>query len=305
MTDINVIAGVFDLVGESPFWDRPAGTLHWVDIVGKKIRSLNIKTGSLTSHDTEDFPTALALSSRSTAIVAFGQGVFFMDLANGLLSPVVRPEGGNPVMRLNEGKCDPRGRFWVASMESNLNTDGSGREMEAWCGSLYRIDGIEKATRFGASTYSIPNTMAWSPDRTLFYVGDTLRNQIHVWDYDDESGAIENRRLFVEGGPGLPDGACMDSEGFLWSARFGGGRVLRFDPKGKIEREVILPASNPTACTFGGEDLKTLFITSARFGLQEQQVARNPLEGAIFAVTTDIVGQGENYCALRMPNQGD
>lgn len=132
--------------------------------------------------------------------------------------------------------------------------------------------------------------MVWSPDRDRFYLGDSLRNTIWVWDYDDATGEISNRRIHVSGGPGVPDGSCMDAAGFLWTARFGAGRVIRYDPTGKPDREIMLPAQNPTATTFGGSDLSTLIVTSARFGMENPADA----DGAMMAVQTDVIGQPEN-----------
>lgn len=293
--EIVAVGATRDAVGESPFWNADTSTLHWVDIAGRKIRSHCFADGSAASRDTGDFPTALALSTATRGIVSFGQGVMRYDFLSGAMSPLAAPESARPLMRLNEGKCDPRGRFWSASMDNNLNPDATPREMQNWCGGLYRITADGAIKRFGAADLGIPNTMAWSPDRKHFYFGDSMRNVIHVWDYDDASGEIDNRRVFVEGGPGGPDGSTMDSEGCLWNARFGGGQVIRFDPDGRIERILKMPVSNPTACTFGGRDLKTLFVTSSHYGLPPEAIARNSLEGALFGVDTDIRGQAENY----------
>jgi sugar lactone lactonase YvrE len=175
-------------------------------------------------------------------------------------------------------------------MENNLTDDLAPREQDAACGRLYRIDGA-RALPMTEAEFGIPNTMAWSPDRRSFYLGDSLRNTIWVWDHDEARGEIANRRVFVSGGPGLPDGSCMDSEGCLWTARFGAGRVIRYDPDGRVEREIALPVQNPTATTFGGPGLTTLFVTSARFGLDEPAEA----DGALLAVETDIRGQEENW----------
>jgi len=280
---------VRDGVGESPFWDAQEQAVWSVDITGKCIRKRSWPDGETTSWDTEDLPTALALHSEGGAVVSFARGVSLWS-KDGTLS-IVCPEA-DPQMRLNEGKCDPRGRFWVASMENNLTTDLRPRSQDSACGRLFRIDGAT-ATACSEAEFGIPNTMAWSPDRTRFFLADSLQNTIWVWDYDDVTGAIENRRIHVSGGPGLPDGSCMDSEGCLWTARFAGGRVIRYDPDGRVEREIMLPVENPTSATFAGADLSTLVVTSASFGMTEP----GQDDGAMLVVQTDIRGQNENWFA--------
>lgn len=285
-----ILGTLRDGVGESPFWDAAQNALWSVDITGKRITRRNMQGGGTLSWPTRDLPTALARRADAGAVVSFAHGVFRWT-TQGEMTLIATPET-DPAMRLNEGKCDPRGRFWVASMDNNLTADLRPRQQGPARGRLFRIDGTT-ATPLTGPEFGIPNTMAWSPDRSRFYLGDSVRDTLWVWDYDDASGEIDNRRVFVEGGPGAPDGSCMDAEGCLWTARFGAGRVIRYDPDGCIEREVMLPARNPTATTFGGPELKTLFITSARFGLDDPTDA----DGALFAVETEIKGQPENWFA--------
>jgi sugar lactone lactonase YvrE/DNA-binding GntR family transcriptional regulator len=283
-----ILGSVRDGVGESPFWDGGQRAIWSVDITGKRILRRGWPDGATETWDTRDLPTALARSDGGSALVAFAQGVALWQEADRVV-PVATLEA-DPLMRLNEGKCDPRGRFWVASMENNLTEHLSPRRQGAARGRLFRIDG-GRAVAMTEAEFGIPNTMAWSPDRARFYLGDSQRNTIWVWDYDDDSGEIANRRVFVTGGPGVPDGSCMDAEGCLWTARFGAGCILRYDPGGQVEREIPLPVRNPTAATFGGTDLSVLFITSARFGLDAPDAA----DGALLAVETGIRGQEENW----------
>ena len=281
-----IIGNIRDGVGESPFWDEKTGMIWSVDITGQMIVQRCLQTGETRVLETDDLPTALALSDDGGMIVSFGKGV--ARWADGKTGELIVAER-DPTMRLNEGACDPSGRMWVASMENNLTADLEPREQDRACGRLFRIDGTV-ATEMTEPEFGIPNTMVWSPDRNRFYLGDSLRNTIWVWDYDDGTGEISNRRVHVSGGPGVPDGSCMDAEGCLWTARFGAGRVIRYDHDGRPECEVVLPARNPTATTFAGPDMRTLIVTSARFGLEDPEDA----DGAMFAVETDIVGHSEN-----------
>jgi sugar lactone lactonase YvrE len=283
---IRTLGDTRDGVGESPVWDPDSETVWSVDITGKRIIQRHPDTGETTVHPTDDLPTALALDPDGGAIVSFAGGV--ARWRPGVTGSAIIVET-DPMMRLNEGACDPSGRMWVASMDNNLTPDLRPREQTRACGRLFRIDG-DQATAMTDPEFRIPNTMVWSPDRTRFYLGDSLRNTIWVWDYDDAQGAISNRRVHASGGPGVPDGSCIDAEGCLWTARFGAGRVIRYDPEGKPEREVVLPARNPTATTFAGPDMTTLIVTSACFGIDSPEEA----DGAMFAVETGIPGHPEN-----------
>ncbi|WP_035872586.1 SMP-30/gluconolactonase/LRE family protein [Cucumibacter marinus] len=296
MTNLKAISNEPDLVGESPFWDAPSGQLFWVDIVGRKIKSRNLSSGQERHWATKDWPTAIALDADhdGQAVVSFGAGVAVFEFETGAVRFLARPET-DPAMRLNEGKCDPQGRFWVASMENNLNPDNTAREMQNHCGRLFRVGPGDEPAIFSEAEFGIPNTMAWSPDRQSFYFADTLRNVIWVYDYDDAEGRVSNRRVLLEGGPGLPDGSGMDSEGCLWNARFGAGKVLRITPDGRIDREIAVPAQNPTACTFAGDDLKTLVVTSGRFGLDDAALAECPDAGRVFVMDAEVAGMPENY----------
>jgi sugar lactone lactonase YvrE len=266
-----------DGVGESPVWSPRTG-LWSVDITGRAIRRRR-PDGSTDSWATPDLPTALALGADDMpGIVSFAGGTATWTPAAGPGRMLARPEA-DPLMRLNEGKCDPRGRFWVASMENNLTPDLQPRTQGAPRGRLFRT-GPDGTVPMTGAEFAIPNTMAWSPDRTRFYAGDSIRNTIWVWDYDDATGDIRNRRVHAAGGPGLPDGSTIDADGCLWTARFGAGCVIRTTPSGETDLIVTLPVANPTACTFGGADWGTLFVTSARFGLE----APAPADGAVLAV---------------------
>lgn len=277
-----------DGVGESPYWDAIAGCLWGVDITGARILR-RWPDGTTDVWPTDDLPTALALCAGTDALlVSFAKGLALWSPDHGMTAHLARPEA-DPVMRLNEGKCDPQGRFWCASMDNNLTDEFEPRMQTGATGRLFCYDGATLHT-LGDPEFAIPNTMAWSPDRTRFYMGDSIRNTIWVWDYDDAVGQIANRQVFIAGGPGVPDGSCMDAQGFLWTARFGAGRVIRTGPDGVVEREVTLPVANPTACTFGGPNLTTLFVTSARFGLSSP----GALDGATLRIETGITGQPEN-----------
>ncbi|MGB7430917.1 MAG: SMP-30/gluconolactonase/LRE family protein [Ahrensia sp.] len=283
---IRLLGDVRDGVGESPFWNPADGKVWSVDITGKTLITRDLMSGATTQFITDDLPTALALDDDGGAIVSFAKGVARWRSDN--IGPLISAET-DPLMRLNEGACDPAGRMWVASMENNLTDDLQFRHQGKACGRLFRIQG-DHATALTGPEFGIPNTMVWSPAGDFFYLGDSTRNTIWVWDYEAATGALSNRRVHISGGPGVPDGSCVDAEGYLWTARFGAGRIIRYDPDGKQDRELLLPAQNPTATTFAGDDMSTLIVTSARFGMDDPADA----DGAMLAIETDVIGHPEN-----------
>ncbi len=282
---VEIIADTVSGCGESPFWDRLRERLVWVDINGRAICNLQPSTGAVERRATSDFPTAIALrQDRCDAVVSFANGVSLFDLETGAATPLAMPDP-TPGNRLNEAKCDARGRLWVGSMQTNLNPDGTMRPMDRASGALFRVDADGTVTQHSPFEIGISNTMAWTSDGATFYFGDTERNVIYAYDFNAEAGTVANRRPFFEGyGYGAPDGSCIDDAGCLWNARYGGGRIVRITPEGKVDREMKLPVTNPTCCAFGGADLTTLFVTSARGSLGAAALVDNPAEGSLLAI---------------------
>ena len=290
MKGIEVVCPSADGVGESAHWSEDERALYWVDIVGKAIKRLEPATGRLDRWSTPGFPTAIARRRANPgAIVTVGNSVCLFNFGD-RFEVFATPEPNQPDQRLNEAACDPQGRFWVSSMQTNLDREGRARTMTRSSGRLYCVDIGGSVNLAGHDLYGIPNTMAWRSDGT-FLLADTLAHAIYSFDYEAGTGALGPRRLYartVE--PGAPDGSALDSDGYLWNASFGGGRLVRYAPDGTVDRVVTLPVSNPTSCAFGGDGFATLFVTSARFTLTAEQIAANPLEGAVLAL--DIGARG-------------
>ena len=278
-------------VAESPVWDDREDALYWVDIVAKRVFRHDCATARTAKWKTDDFPTAIALASQpGKAVLALAAGVAEFDLRGGPARLRCRPDTmeGN---RLNEGRCDPQGRFWVGSMQTNLHPDGTARQMDRNSGALFRIDPDYATSRHTGREFGISNTMAWSPDGRTLYFGDTLRNVIFAYEFDPGDGVVGRRRTLIEGYPkGLPDGSATDADGCLWNARFGGGVVLRITPDGRVDREIPVPVANPTSCAFAGSSRTQLIVTSATFSLPEGRIAANPLEGAVLAADVGAAG---------------
>jgi sugar lactone lactonase YvrE len=294
---VQILLDAGDSVGESPVWDEGTQQLYWVDIVRKKIRAYHPVQETQNDWSAPDFPTALARKDSGIgAIVALAGGIYSWN-GDQRFDFLVKPDPFSD-NRLNEGKCDPNGRFWVGSMQTNLTSEGTLKPITANRGALFRYDGRNGVQRLTAHEFGISNTMAWSLDNRYFFCADTIRNVFLRYDYHSDEGLISNPVCWaLERLPGAPDGSCIDHVGCLWNARFGGSCLARITPEGKLDGILRLPVTNPTSCTFGGREGKTLFITSGRFSLTPEQLARNPHEGALLAVELNVGGEPERrFC---------
>lgn len=283
---VDVLLQRSDRLGECPLWDERKRILYWIDI---RAPALHACDPSIRSVDTWPLPEtvgSIALRERGGFLLALQSGIYLVDKPGDPPALVTEPEPDKPANRLNDGRCDAAGRFWVGSM-SELSREP--------LGSLFRIDPDGGCTRaFG--DILIPNSVAWAPDGRTMYFADTSRSMIWAFDYDLTSGTIGDRRVFRDTGnhPGHPDGSAVDSEGCLWNCEYGGWRVVRYRPDGEIDRAIRLPIANPTCCCFGDSDLRTLYITSATQQLPPEQLAQQPLAGSVFAIRLDVAGLPEH-----------
>jgi sugar lactone lactonase YvrE len=279
-------AGARDILGEGPFWSEVEQALYWTDIVGRRAYRVHPSSGVGRSWSAPS-PFAAAIPSLSgDLIAALADGLHRLDPDTGALTAFVRPDP-DPANRSNETRCDPQGRIWLGTMTNNIAADGSPVPITRSSGGFFcvRPDGSWKQMLSGLG---ISNTLAWSPDGTRFYCADTVPNVMWSFAYDPEGPTLSDRRVFVEGGEGGIDGSAMDEEGGLWNARWGAGRVVRYAPDGRVDRVVELPVRQPSSCTFGGPDRKTLFVTSARF--EQDGLAPEALDGSVLAVRVDVAG---------------
>lgn len=281
-----------DGVGESPVWDDRTNTLYWVDITGRCIRAFAAGARSVESYQTEDFPTAVGLCEQpDKLIVALAGGVKLFDLTDRTMSQFVTIEDEPSDNRLNEGVVGPDGAFWVGTMQTNLNPDGSMRRMNRESGAFYRVGADRSVRKVTDQTFGITNTLAWDEARGKFYLGDTLKKTLYALPWPLPPGRTPQPEIHNQTFDfGFPDGSCLDNEGYLWNARYAGGCLVRIAPSGDIDAKVDLPATNITACCFGGEDLATLFVTTATNELTEEQMKR-PAEGAVLALELGVSGR--------------
>jgi sugar lactone lactonase YvrE len=279
--------------GESPVWNSAEHSLYWVDINRRLVHRFMPENENLRTWQFEEPVTALALTSEEDVfLVALASRlVFWKPDTHSCTDAGFRLQAW-PRLRFNDGRADPRGSFWVGTMWNNVQADGSNGEVGGTDGLLYRFDPGGSVSEWERGI-GISNTVAWSPDGSKFYFGDTLANEVSVYDYDLKTGAITNRRPFLSGfSRGLPDGSAVDAEGCLWNCRVEGGCIARVSPGGVIDRVLEFPTPKPTSCTFGGKNLETLFVTSISLGCDGDSLA-----GGLFALDAGIRGLPENRFA--------
>jgi sugar lactone lactonase YvrE len=285
------VAPTGDMCGEGVVWHAVHNAVYWCDINRFLIHRFTPADECVRSWNFDEPVTALALTTRpEVLLVVLGSSVILWEPASDTRHAPLFCLDGWPRARLNDARVDPRGGLWIGSMRNNVNPDGSPGEAGGKDGMLFRLhpNGERSVWR---RNIGISNTLGWSPDRKRFYFADTLANVVWQYNYDPATGAIENERPFLEGfSRGLPDGSNVDSEGYLWNCRFFGGCIVRVAPDGIIDRVVEMPVKNITTCTFGGQDLKTLYVTTAKI----EAPAGDRLAGGLYAIAIDVAGQPEN-----------
>jgi len=274
-------------LGEGPRLDPRTGEVLWVDILAGRLHRCRLTGGQLHTEAVIDVGRHLGAvapveAAGSGWLVAAGQG-FARVAGDGTVTVLAEPEAGGapPRTRMNDGACDPQGRFWAGSMAYD-ETPGAG--------TLYRMDrdGTVSAVVTGVT---ISNGLGWSPDGATMYYADTGAATLDAFDFDPERGDLDRRRTLVRfEGDGVGDGLCVDDEGCVWVAMWGGAQVRRYGPDGRLLTIVPMPVSQPTACCFAGPDRTTLVVTSARDGLAPEALAAQPDAGRVFVVDAGVGG---------------
>ena len=244
------------MVGEGPVWDVREQALYMVDIVGKVVHRYDPATATTRTWNVGKVIGSMALREQGGAVVALRDGIHTLDFASGAVEAHALPKDLNPRVQFNDGKVDRRGRFIVGSGDSQLRDTQS-------IGSLYRLDTDGSLTELDTEI-AISNGPCWSPDNRTLYFSDSLPYSIYAYDYDIETGAVANRRLFADTRElgGIPDGATVDRDGLMWMAICEGAKVVAFNPSGKVERVVDMPVRLTASVMFGGPDLDQLYVTT-------------------------------------------
>ena len=279
-----------DALGECPVWDERAGLLRWIDIGAPALRRCDASGSDVRSLALAETIGSYALRASAPGLLAaMRSGLWLLDPDAGGRSLLAQPEAGLPGNRFNDGRCDRAGRFWAGTMSVD-ERDPSG--------SLWRVERDGRCARVRGGI-TIPNSIAWSPEGRTLYFADTPRLRIWALECDPASGEIMGERVFAEspGGPGGPDGSCVDADGCLWNAEYGRGRIVRYTPRGDVDRVIAVPVANPTCCCIGGAALDTLFVTTARQRLPAAELARQPLAGSVLALRPGVRGLPESRFA--------
>jgi sugar lactone lactonase YvrE len=265
------------LLGEGPVWDSRSNRILWIDILKGMIHQFFPHTHTYKATPVDQLISAIAMTENGSIIATSKSGFVSLDLETGVINSIVDVEKGIPDNRFNDGKCDPAGRFWAGTM-SIFDTPKAG--------TLYVLD-TDLSVSVKIKEVSCSNGLAWSVDKKTFYYIDSPTRDIAAYDYDMPSSTISNKRIIIRVPPsmGYPDGMTIDAEGMLWIAMWNGWKIVRYNPEtGKQIYSFSLPVSQVSSCTFGGESLQDIYITSASIGLTKLDFKQQPFAGCLFVI---------------------
>ena len=270
------------MLGEGPTWVESENAVYWLDIIGKKVHKLSLDNGDKKTWQFDFEITSIAAREKGGFVCTLRHGFAFIDFESGKVEPISLPETDLPGNRFNDGKIDAQGRYYSGSMDE-AEKDSSG--------ALYRLDPDLSLHKLD-DEYIITNGPAFSPDGKTMYHNDTIKRCIYAYDVA-EDGGVSNKRVLVEFGhesEGYPDGMTVDAEGNIWQASFAGYRITRFSPEGEVIDVWEMPVKNITSCTFGGKDLDTMYVTTARLFLTDEDIEERPLSGSLFSFKPGVKG---------------
>jgi len=288
-------------LGESPFWHPHEQMLYWVDIPGKKIQRANVYLGSVESWDLPTEPGCIAPAASGGLVMALRHGVFRARTWGGPLERIATLDYDPSRMRANDGKCDALGRFWIGTIDESR---------QAHDAALYCLDGRggEPLVSRKAGPATTANGLAWSPDGRTLYWADTPAHVVWAWDFEPDSNTLGQQRTLHQFGDkptgwqfeqpgyqGRPDGAAVDTAGNYWVAMFEGRRLCQFAADGRLLAEVPTPLQCPTMPCFGGDDLRTLYLTSACYRRSADELQAFPLSGCVLSMRVEVPGLPVNF----------
>lgn len=264
------------LLGEGPIWSPRDGALYWVDILTPSIHHFDVSAGTDTETKLGTMVSLVIPKATGGLLVATPGGIMTFDNDSKRLRPLCHPESDRPGHRYNDGKCDRMGRLWVGSLDMATAANR---------GNLFRVDGVGQWKKMD-SGFTVANGMGWSPDNRHMYFTDSNRRTIYAYDFDLRAGEIANRRPLItfDTTDGTPDGLTVDADGCIWVAVWDAWRISRFSPTGEEMQRIMMPVPRPTSCCFGGENLDTLYVTSASVRLSAEVLSKAPLSGSLFSI---------------------
>ena len=255
---------VSNILGEGVVWNEKTATIWWTDIETCKLFSYLLAPPVLETYDLPQRLGSFAMVAGSSSILAaFETGLAIYEPKTGSIEWLEHIYKHGSRLRLNDGRVDREGNFWVGAMvENSRNTDAV-----PVSASLFRYS-ANKDLSVHETGIDISNSLCWSPDGRVMYFADSSKNVIYAYDDPAKTGDIQNKRVFAKTIKGVhPDGSCIDSEGYLWNAQWGAGQVVRYAPDGQIDNVIDVPSSQPTCVSFGGPTMNHLFVTSARLDM--------------------------------------
>lgn len=275
MVKITKLAAPECVGGENPMWDPVTQRVYYIDNTGRKVHSFQPSSGGTRTLQMPNVVTTLVLREGGGAVVTLRSGIHFLDLETGELE-LIDPLADPPPYVYNDGKVDSRGRFLIGGSTSNFTAPAPD-------GGLFRLDPDKSVHQLDSGVH-FSNSPCWSPDERTFYFSDSWIDTTFAYDYDIETGAVANRRAFVNTRElgGLPDGATVDADGLFWVAIYQGAKVAAYRPDGKLERTIDMPVSLVSSVGFGGPDLDRLFVTTIAHGTQGEATEEGA--GALYVI---------------------
>jgi L-arabinonolactonase len=280
-----------DVLGEGPWWSVATEQLFWVDIRGHRVRRAGLNGENEREWATPSDVGFAVPDTSGNLLLGLRDGLHRLDPGTGRIVPEIAIEGLDQHHRINDGKTDRTGRVWFGSMH-DAETDATSH--------FFRYDTSGVCTVLDGITTS--NGLGWSPDNTILYHTDSMTRRITAYPFDAESGHIGTGRVFAEDPDGyVPDGLTVDADGFVWGAKWDGGKVVRYAPDGRAVLELDLPVSRPTSCMFVGSDLRTLAVTSALSPRDDDRAAS--LAGSVFLLDVGVQGLPEQPASVHVVSE--
>jgi len=296
MNKVELLDECNNSLGEGITYSSKNNNLFWLDIGNiSNLHKLNLSTNKKNIFELPEIVTAISIKSEDELILATSSGLKLFNMSNKKFKSILNIEDKQLLTRSNDGASDALGRFWFGTMQNNFDKDGNDIPIKENIGKLYKVDTDMKISIIEEGL-GIPNTFVWSPDNKNFYFTDTLNGIIFSYNFEIERGELSFKKNFAKFNRGHPDGSTIDTDGCLWNCRWGGSCIVRFTPTGQVDQIFEMPVQNITNCIFGGKDMKTLFITTAR----NEGENKNYMDGNVFAINLNYQGIEDNKSKLEL-----
>ena len=296
MNKVELLDKCNNSLGEGITFSSTDNYLYWLDIGNKsKLYKLDLSSNKKEIFELPEIVTATSIKSEDELILATNNGLKLFNTSNAKFESVVTIEDEQTLTRSNDGASDAYGRFWFGTMQNNFDNNGNGIPIKDNIGKMYRVDTNRKISIIEEGL-GIPNTFVWSPDNNNFYFSDTLKGTILSYNFELENGELSNKKELASFNRGHPDGSTIDTDGCIWNCRWGGSCIVRFTPNGQVDQIIEMPVENITNCIFGGQDMKTLFVTTA----SNEGKNKNELDGSLFSINLNYQGLEDNKSKLEL-----